>query len=335
MDDAMDDAMESHDRALRRFAGSITFVTVLGHTVLDFEQPYLAPVVGAATGVATAFVLETVEAWAWRRPPGYRRARCRQAAGFFLPSYVTGLTCAMLLYTGTRPMPVALAVLIGVGSTYVLRVRVPGTARRRGGGALRAARPSGGAASAGTRPRDRFAAEGQPGEHYLNPSCLGVTAVLLLFPWAGVAPPYPLGGLVPPAVLLLGSVVNARLAGRLPLVLSWAGGFALLELVRGGPAGALPPMTGMAFVLYTNYLVTDPGSTPARSRGQVVFGLATAAVYGLLAQFAVVFGLFFALLIVCVGRGTGLALLARVRPSTAPVPADARDLSGVPAGVQP
>ncbi|MFJ2030275.1 enediyne biosynthesis protein UnbU [Streptosporangium sp. NPDC087985] len=315
-------AVRGRDRTLRRFAGSITLVTVLGHTVLGFEQPYLAPVVGAATGMGTAFVLETVEAWAWRRPARYRGARGLRLAGFFLPSYVTGLTCAMLLYAGARPMPVVLAVMIGVGSTYVLRTRTPGAAGHRAGAT--------------------------PGMHYMNPPCLGVAVVLLLFPWVGVAPPYPFtewlsgpsGALVPPVVLVLGSVANAVLIGRLPLLLGWVGGSVLQGLVPGGladgsVAGVLLPMTGVAAVLYTNYMITDLGTTPARPRHQVVFGLATAAVYGLLVRFHIVPGLFLALLIVCAGRGAGLALLARVRPPTVPVPADARDLSEVPAGVQP
>ncbi|MDP9865331.1 MULTISPECIES: enediyne biosynthesis protein UnbU [Streptosporangium] len=305
------------DRALRYFAGSITLVTVLGHTVLGFEQAYLAPIVGAVTGVTAEFALETVEAWAWRRRARYRGAGPGRVAGFLLPSYITGLTCAMLLSGSAHPAPVALAVLIGVGSTYVLRVRVPGTAA------------------------------GTPGRHYLNPPCSGAAAVLLLMPWVGAAPPYqftewvsgPFDALVPLALLALGAA-NAGLAGRLPLALGWAVGSALQGLVRGAaaglpPLGALLPMTGAAFVLYTTYLVTDLDTTPARPRNQVWFGLAAAAVYGLLVQLHVVFGLLSALLIVCAGRGAGLALLARVRPLTVPVPAGARDLPEVPAGVQP
>ncbi|MER5325041.1 enediyne biosynthesis protein UnbU [Streptosporangium roseum] len=319
------DAVWKRGRALRRFAGSITVMTVLGHTVLGFEQAYLTPIAGAATGVIAEFVLETVEAWAWRRPARYRGTP-GQVADFFLPSYITGLTCAMLLYGGADPRPVVLAVLIGVGSTYVLRVRAPGMAGQRTGDA--------------------------PGRHYLNPSCSGALAVVLLFPWVGVAPPYglaervpgPPGSLVPLAVLVLvlGSAVNAGLIGRLPLVLGWMGGSVLQGLARGGLTdvsviSALLPMTGVALVLATGYVLTDLDTTPARPRGQVVFGLATAAVHGLLVQFHfhAVSGLLSALLIVCAGRGAGLALLARVRPATVPVPADARGLSEVPAGAQP
>ncbi|WP_433244563.1 enediyne biosynthesis protein UnbU [Streptosporangium sp. CA-135522] len=315
-------AARRRSMALRRFAGSITLVTVLGHTLLGFEQAYLTPIVGAVTGVAAEFVLETVEAWAWRRPARYLRSRPGRVTDFFLPSYTTGLTCAMLLYGGAHPMPVVLAALIGVGSTYVLRVRAPG-----GAGHL--------AASA-------------PGRHYMNPSCFGAVAVLLLFPWVGVAPPYqftewvsgPFDALVPLAALTLGTMANARPTGRLPLVLGWVGGFALQGVVRGAltdvsTVGALLPMTGVAFVLYTTCLITDPGTTPVRPRAQAAFGLATAVVYGLLVQFDIGYGLLLALVIVCAGRGAGLALFARVRPLTVPVPADARELSDLPAGVKP
>ena len=35
-------------------------------------------------------------------------------------------------------------------------------------------------------------------------------------------------------------------------------------------------------VLYTNYMITDPGTTPFSRRGQIAFGLTNAAIYGLL-----------------------------------------------------
>ena len=53
-------------------------------------------------------------------------------------------------------------------------------------------------------------------------------------------------------------------------------------------------MTGVAFLLFTFYMVTDPATTPSTPRGQIAFGAAVAAAYGLLMAFHVVFGLFFA-----------------------------------------
>lgn len=293
-------------RALRRLAGSLAAMTFLGHTLLGFEQPYLAPVVGVATGVTTEFVLETVEAWARGRRARYAGRRAGRAVDFFLPSSIDGLLCAMLLYGGAHLTPIALAVLVGVGGKYVLRVRPPGL-RLRAGEA--------------------------PGRHYLNPVALGASVVLLSFPWVGVAPPYqftagvsgPFDAIVPLAVLVPGLAVHAGFTGRLPLILGWTGGFVLQGLVRGvlsdiSVISALLPMTGTAFVLHTVYVIADSGTTPVKGRNQLAFGLAAAAVYGVLVQLHLSFGLLFSLVIVCICRGACLAVSARIRPPVAPAP---------------
>ena len=101
----------------------------------------------------------------------------------------------------------------------------------------------------------------------------------------------------------------------------------LRSLVFDGPlVPKLLPMTGVAFVLFTFYMVTDPATTPVRPRNQVLFGAAVAVAYGALVTAHVVFGLFFALSIVCAGRGVGLLLLdtaAQRAPAKAPRPAPA------------
>ena len=91
----------------------------------------------------------------------------------------------------------------------------------------------------------------------------------------------------PALVVFVGFFMNWRYAGRLPLVLGWVIGFALqgvlrcltndLPLIVG-----LVPMTGVSFILFTFYMVTDPGSTPTNWREQVIFGVAIALVYSLL-----------------------------------------------------
>jgi hypothetical protein len=53
-------------------------------------------------------------------------------------------------------------------------------------------------------------------------------------------------------------------------------------------------------------MVTDPATSPARTRAQILFGAGVAAVYGFLVVCHVVFGLFFALTIVCALRGVRL-----------------------------
>ena len=70
--------------------------------------------------------------------------------------------------------------------------------------------------------------------------------------------------------------------------------------------GALLPMTGLAFLLFTFYMVTDPGTTPVRPRNQVAFGASVAIVYGVMLAAHLVFTLFFALVVVSAVRGVWL-----------------------------
>jgi hypothetical protein len=86
---------------------------------------------------------------------------------------------------------------------------------------------------------------------------------------------------------------------------------------------ALTVMTGVAFVLFTNYMITDPGTTPTKPRAQFMFGASVAIVYAALMEFNVVYTLFFATSIVCAGRGLGwwVAYLRRRRREVAVVPA--------------
>ena len=106
----------------------------------------------------------------------------------------------------------------------------------------------------------------------------------------------------------------ASLVGRSAthaVVLGWVGGFFVQAVVRhyvtGAPlTAALLPMTGVAFVLFTFYMVTDPATTPLMPRAQFVFGASVALVYGLLVSLHVVFGFFFALATVSLVRGVTL-----------------------------
>jgi hypothetical protein len=86
-------------------------------------------------------------------------------------------------------------------------------------------------------------------------------------------------------------------------------------------------MTGTAFVLFLNYMVTDPGTTPVRPRHQAAFGASVSVAYGVLMALHIVYGLFFALVIVCLLRGAyhwGVALRNAARASgAAVVPAQA------------
>lgn len=302
---------ERRSAALRRFGVSITVLTVLGHTVLGFEQAYLTPVVAVFAALTAEIVLESVEAATAGRRPRYL-GKPGAVVDFLLPAYITGMACAMLLYANDRLMPTVLASVVGVASKYVVRVRIGGKSR-----------------------------------HVLNPSNVGIVVVLLLFGWVGIAPPYEFtewvtgwwGAIVPALLLIAGTMLNAKLTGKVPLILGWVGGFLGQALLRAlftdvSLVSAVLPITGTAFVLFTNYMITDPGTTPASRRNQVCFGLATAAVYGVLVQFHVVFGLFFALTITCALRAAVLVVAARKSPQwtvlvpaprTAAEPAPARE----------
>lgn len=295
---------KSHLTALRRFAIAITVLNILGHTVLGFEQSWAQPLVALATTYSMELLLEWVDARVNRRPPRFRGG-LRSLIDFLLSAHITGLACAMLLYANDRLWLIAFASAAAIGSKVILRVPV----------------------GSGTR-------------HFYNPSNFGITLTLLLFPWVGIAQPYMftenLSGVgdwvLPGLIVISGSFLNLKLTHRIPLILSWLGCFVLQAFVRsflfGTPIIApLMPMTGMAFLLYTFYMVTDPATTPQEPKAQVAFGAAVAATYGLLLVNHVVFGLFFALTIVCTLRGIGMYVTAMVTKARAV--AVVRDPGGV------
>lgn len=153
----------------------------------------------------------------------------------------------------------------------------------------------------------------------MNPSNFGITVSLLLFgSWISIAPPYEftenantffrVG--IPLVIATAGTVINAMLTKRIPLIVGWLGAFVIQAVLRHfiwdvAIWSALGPMSGVAFVLFTNYMITDPGTTPSKARNQFMFGSSVAMVYGLLMVFNVVYTLFFATTIVCAVRGIG------------------------------
>ncbi|MEU8206458.1 enediyne biosynthesis protein UnbU [Streptosporangium sp. NPDC049046] len=288
--------------ALRRFALSITVFNILGHAVLGFEQAYVTPLAALAAAYILEIGLEWFDATMTGRTPKYRGEGLTGLVTFLLPAHITALACAMLLYANDRIAPVVFAVIVAITSKYLIRVRVRGKLR-----------------------------------HVLNPSNFGIVVVLILFPWVGIAPPYhftewisgPLDWVLPAIILISGTVINAMLTKKIPLILGWVIGFAAQAVIRTGIDGtatvtALTVMTGTAFVLFTNYMITDPGTTPVKPANQAAFGVATAAVYGLLVHVHIAFGLFFALVIVCALRGTALGLISlrarAARPAEEPAP---------------
>lgn len=284
--------------ALRRFAISITLFNLLGHTLFGFEQAWLYPLAALALAYTLEISLEWLTARSLGAAPRYSGRGVIGVVDFLLPAHISALAIAMLLYPNAQIAPILFAVTVCIGSKTLLRLPRP------------------------------------PGSyHFFNPSNLGIAVTLLAFPWVGISPPYHfttnLTGvgdwIVPAFIFISGTLLNVQLTRKHPLILGWMGGFIAQAVIRhlllGTPlAAALLPMTGVAFLLFTFYMITDPGTTPTAAWPQVRFGVATAAVYGLLVTFHAVFGLFFALTLVCAGRGALLYLqYLRAQPARHPL----------------
>lgn len=296
----MDNEKDLRLPALRRFAVAITLLNVIGQSVLGFEQSWAHLVVALLAAYATEIVLELAGAWAGGRRPRFLGGP-KTFLDFMLSAHITGCAVCMLLYANARLMPVAFAAAAAIASKTLFRFPVAGGASR----------------------------------HFLNPSNFGITVTLLLFPWVGIAPPYQfteelrgIGDWILPAIIIAsGSFLNGRFTHKLPLIAGWLGTFAAQALVRAAltdtaPIAALLPMTGVAFILFTFYMVTDPATTPAAPLAQAAFGAAVAVAYGVLVTVHVVFGLFFALTAVTLLRGAAL-FAAQLLPRREPTPARA------------
>jgi enediyne biosynthesis protein E5 len=281
-------AVPHHDAkivtALRRFAISITVFNILGYTVLGFEQPWLWPFIALATGYTTEIALEIVGARAEGRAPRFAGNGLRGLVEFLYPAHITSLAMNMLIYVNDRLPVMIFGVIVAIGAKWILRAPVRGRLR-----------------------------------HFMNPSNFGITIVLLLFPWASIAPPYhftehvgnPVDWIVPVVILIAGTMLNAKLTGRMWLIGGWLVTFAAQAIVRSimldtAIPTALGMMTGVAFVLFTNYMVTDPGTSPSSPGSQVAFGAGIALVYAFLTGAGIAYGLFFATAFICLARGVFL-----------------------------
>jgi hypothetical protein len=309
--------------ALRRYFALWYFTTllivwnVLGHTFLGFEQSHIQPLVGLATAIGLQFLLEWIDALANGRQPRFA-ASWGDLVNFLPPAIIPGLALTMLLYPNERLMPVFFGVGVAICSKVIFRAPV---------------------------------ADGKT-QHIFNPSNLGIVATLLFFPSVGVAPPYHftenLTGMwhwaLPGIVLTTGLIVHAMFTGRITLVLTWLVAFIIQGQLRRlyfGTSWIVPltPMTSAAFMVFTLYMIPDPATTPVKPLRQALFGIAVAAVYGLLLVNHKVYGLFMALAIVCALRGVCLYAIAawqslRASPQGAGQlqPAIAGEAKGIPAG---
>jgi hypothetical protein len=283
--------------ALWYFTTLMTLWNILGHTFLGFEQSWATPVVAVCTAILTSMFLDWVDARSKNRELRFTGS-LGNLLNFLPACLIPGFACAMLLFANERLWPVIFAVILSMGSKVILRAPV-------GNGHT---------------------------QHIFNPSNFGVGATLILFPDVSFAPPYHftenITGMwdwaVPLIVLATGVIIHALFTGRLPLVGAWICGFILQGLVRAQifdipSIVPLVPMTSAAFIIFTLYMIPDPATTPLRPSRQVLFGLAVAFVYGILQVLHLVFGLFFALVIVCAIRGLFLHALFSKNISPSPL----------------
>jgi len=303
--------------ALRNFAISISVLNVFGYTMLGFEQPWLWPLLAVLTGYATELAFETIGSWVHQRPARFRGNGIRGLYEALLPAHITSLAVSMLLYCNNQFWPVAFGVVVGVGAKHVLQAPINGRMK-----------------------------------HYMNPSNFGISAVLLCFSgWCSIAPPYQFSEnantffriMIPLIIAVSGTVINAMLTRKVALIVGWLGGFAIQAFIRHwiwhvALFSALGAMTGIAFVLFTNYMITDPGTTPFRARNQFMFGSSVALVYAVMMEFNVVYTLFFATTVTCALRGLGwwaahlIGRYRRQRAASVPAATELRNRTE-PAGV--
>src|SRR5262249_33047084 len=271
------DSRDPRYLALRNFALSISAFTVLGYTVLGFEQPWAWPIFALLLGYTTEITIELVSAWTGRRRPAFAGNGLWGMYTFLLPTHITSLAVNMLLYANDRVWPVACGVAVAVAQKTVLRAPIKGRLR-----------------------------------HFMNPSNFGISVTLIVFgSWVSIAPPYEFTEnvpdvfrmMVPMVIITAGTVLNAQLTKKIPLIVGGVGSFAIQALVRHYVWGvalwsALAVMTGVAFVLFTNYMITDPGTSPTSGISQFIFGSSVGVTYGVLMLFNIVYTLFFAVVIV-------------------------------------
>lgn len=271
--------------ALRRFALTITILNLLGRTILGFENSWAQMFVALLMAYFTEIVLEIVDAVASKKTLRFTGG-IMNFIDFLLPAHISGMAVSMLLYCGSELLPFAFASTVAIASKALLTVKVNNAER-----------------------------------HFLNPSNTGIALTVLLFPTIAPIMPWQFtenlssnwSSAFPVIVIVLGTYMNLYYAKRMPLVLGWVLAFAIQGvfrcLINGLPlVVGLIPITGVSFLLFTFYMVTDPGATPSDKREQVIFGASTAAVYCLLVLAHIGFAFFYALFIVSFCRGLFLYL---------------------------
>ena len=132
-------------RALRRFAVTITIVTLLGHLYIGFETSYACTLVAVLSACTVQFLLEWVRANSAGVEPFYAKGRF---IDFLLPAYIVGMTCGMFLFTNGNYWPLIFATTVAISSKFLFRIKV-----------------------------------GDRTTHFLNPSNFALVVALMVFPF--------------------------------------------------------------------------------------------------------------------------------------------------------
>ena len=149
------------------------------------------------------------------------------------------------------------------------------------------------------------------GHHLFNPTNLALVIILVgTGGQAAVAPSYQWGGYwwVTALVFTLGLVLMSR-CRKLPLVLSFwavytAGAFVRAFLTHLPAEITLwATVSGGAFLLFSFFMITDPKTSPASTKGMILFGAGIGLVDFFFQWGAAVFSLFYALFAVSAVRG--------------------------------
>jgi hypothetical protein len=273
---------------LKMSATLATVFTILGHTVLGFEQPIVYVMIALLTGYFCAIVFESIDAISNSRSALFAGRGTFGMLDFLLSAHMTAITISFLLYSNQQFWVLSFAVAAAIGSKYLFRVQESGRL-----------------------------------QHFLNPSNFGICLTLFLFRYTGLLPwnfsentSRFAGWLLPIVILVLGFRLNLVFTRRIPLISAWLLTFLVQGTVRAllyhAPIQSqLLPLTGVPMVLFTLYMITDPQTTPSSVSSQIAFGVGVGIGYAAFLELHIVYGMFYSVLVVASVRGILIAVRSR------------------------
>jgi enediyne biosynthesis protein E5 len=278
------------NKALIRFALALSTLNILGYSFLGFEPAIITPFFAISVAITAQLFIEFSQSLVTNTKPEIFNLSYQEKIVYFLPAYISALAISMLLFSNGSLYEIAFATCLAIASKFVF-----------------------------VAPANPSSVKHQSPKHFMNPSNLGISVTLILFPWIGISPPYQftehISGVWDVFLILLlfvsGSLLNTLLTKRVFLIIIWFGAFAGQALFRSWIndtpwIAGLVPMTGLAFILFSFYMITDPPTTPSSKKGQALFAISNAFIYAIFMELHIVFGMFYALTLTSAGRGVYL-----------------------------